>query len=123
MLPDCRPYSPPGMGTTKAFTAPRDERLQIAGPMTFARAVELRDAMSDAVQQQPSPVQLDLSEVTELDSAGIQLLLSAKSTAAERDKELKLVGQSPAVVQVLELLGLDSHFGGPAFFLFEESAP
>lgn len=122
MGPHCRPYSSPGMGSTKAFTAPRDDRLQIAGPMTFARAVELRDALLEAVQQQASPVQLDLSDVTELDSAGAQLLLSAKSTAEAGDKELRLVGQSPTVVRVLELLGLDSYFGGPAFFLFEEEA-
>jgi anti-sigma B factor antagonist len=111
------------MATTKAYTAPRDERLLLEGPMIFARAVELRDAMLGALEQQHSPVQFDLSEVTELDSAGVQLLLSAKSTAAACDKELKLVGQSSAVVQVLELLRLDSHFGGPAFFLFDEDSP
>lgn len=100
-----------------------DERLLIQGPMTFVRALELRDAVQGALEQQGSPVQLDLSDVTELDSAGVQLLLSAKSTAAARGKELQLVGQSAAVLQVLELLRLDSHFGGPAFFLFEEDSP
>lgn len=91
--------------------------------MTLARALELRDAMLAAVEEQPSPVQFDLSEVTELDSAGVQLLLSAKLAASAGDKELRLVGQSPAIVQVLELLRLDSHFGGPAFFLFDEGSP
>lgn len=90
--------------------------------MTLATAVELRDVLLRAVEQHSSPVQLDLSEVVELDSAGVQLLLSAKSTAAAQDKELELVGQSPVVVQVLELLRLDSHFGSPAFFLFEEDS-
>lgn len=91
--------------------------------MTLARALELRDAMLAAIEGQSSPVQFDLSEVTELDSAGVQLLLSAKLAASAGDKELRLVGQSPAVVQVLELLRLDSHFGGPAFFLFDEGSP
>ena len=108
---------------TKGYAAPRDERLQIEGSMTFARAGELLDAVLDAVERQGSPVQFDLSEVVELDSAGVQLLLSAKSLAEARDKELNLIGQSPAVVQVLELLRLDSHFGGPAFFLFGDEDP
>jgi anti-anti-sigma factor len=91
--------------------------------MTFARVRELRDAVLTALSQQRSPVEFDLSDVTEIDSAGVQLLLLAKNTAAEHGKELKLVGQSPAVMRALELLRLESHFGAPAFFLFDEASP
>jgi len=91
--------------------------------MTFERASELHRAMLDALQTQPSPVEFDLSDVTEIDSAGVQLLLVAKAAAAARDKELKLVGQSSAVLRTLELLRLDAHFGEPAFCLFDEDSP
>lgn len=94
-------------------------RLSVAGPMTLERAVELRDALLAAVERQRSPVEFDLSDVTELDSSGVQLLLLARRTATALDKELKLVGQSPVVLRTLELLRLNQHFGSPAFFLFD----
>jgi anti-sigma B factor antagonist len=100
--------------------APRATPLCIEGPMTFARALELRDAVLDAVNQESSPIEFDLSDVTELDSAGVQLLLLAKRTAAARGMKLELVGQSAAVLRTLELLHLAGHFGGPAFGLFDE---
>ena len=86
--------------------------------MTLLRAVELRDALLGALEQQGSPVEIDLSGVNELDSAGVQLLLLAKRTALAKSKELRLVGQSPAVIEVFTTLGLNEYFGAPAFFLF-----
>ena len=111
------------MASTAAFSAATTAGLQIEGPLTFARASELQRAMLAVLQAQPSPVEFDLSDVTELDSAGVQLLLLAKSTAAAWDKELKLVGQSSAVRRTLELLRLDAHFGEAAFCLFDEDSP
>jgi anti-anti-sigma factor len=91
--------------------------------MTLARAVELRDAVLAALERQASPVEFDLSDVTEFDSAGVQLLLLAKGAAATRNKELRLVGQSSVVLRTLELLRLDALFGAPAFFLFDGASP
>jgi anti-anti-sigma factor len=91
--------------------------------MTLARAVELRDAVLAALERQASPVEFDLSDVTEFDSAGVQILLFAKGMAAAWNKELRLVGQSSLVLRTLQLLRLDSLFGGPAFFLFDEASP
>lgn len=68
-------------------------------------------------------IELDLSEVSELDSAGVQLLLVADKTAKASGKELQLVGQSEVVVRVLELLRLQTHFGATAFCFFDEDSP
>jgi anti-sigma B factor antagonist len=92
--------------------------LRIEGEMTVQRAVELRDALLGALEQQVSAVDVDLSGVNELDTAGVQLLLLAKRTALARSKQLRLVGQSSAVVQVLETFNLVAYFGAPEFFLF-----
>ena len=56
---------------------------------------ELLQLMLASVEQQRSPVEFDLSDVTELDCSGVQLLLLARNSARASDKELKLVGQSP----------------------------
>jgi anti-anti-sigma factor len=91
--------------------------------MTLSRATELRDAVRDAVGRQASPVEFDLSDVTDIDTAGVQLLLLAKHMAEAEKKELQLVGQSVTVMRTLELLRLNGLFGAPAFFLFDEVSP
>jgi len=90
--------------------------------MTFARAIELRDALLAELSQRPSPIELNLCSVTELDSAGIQILLLLKRTATACNKELRLVGQNSLVVNTLELLRLVDQFGAPAFILFDEDS-
>jgi anti-sigma B factor antagonist len=105
-------------GTAVAHMGPSPGPLCIEGELTFHRAMELRDTLLAFLECQASPIDIDLSGVSALDTAGVQLLLLAKSTASASNRELRLVGQSGAVVQTFELLNLTTHFGGPAFFLF-----
>jgi len=55
-------------------------------------------------------LELDLSEVTEMDSAGVQLLMAAKKTAVASGSELRITGRSPAVSEVFQTLRLEAHF-------------
>jgi len=91
--------------------------------MTLARAIELREILLETLRKPGAAIELDLSQVTELDSAGVQLLLAAKRTALAQGRELQLVGQSMAVMQVLGLLRLDSYFGEPELVFFGEDSP
>ena len=84
--------------------------LTVEGEMTVYRAGELKDAMLGALRR-PGPVEVDLSGVTEIDSAGIQVLLLGKQLAAARQQELRLTAISPAVDEVLALLNLRGHLG------------
>jgi anti-sigma B factor antagonist len=86
--------------------------LCIEGEMTIYRAAELKLTLLTAVDESTA-VEVDLSKVTELDSAGIQLLMLAKQSAQARQRELRLVSHSPAVLDVLDLLNLGSYFGDP----------
>ncbi len=83
--------------------------LRIEGELTIFRALEIKDQLLT----EPLPQEIDLSGITELDSAGVQLLLLAKKTALEAQRELRLVAHSPAVIEVFELLNLAAHFGDP----------
>ena len=60
-----------------------------------------------------SEVEVDLSAVGEIDSAGVQLMGAAKREAALRQKALRFSGHSPTVIDVLELCKLCSHLGDP----------
>jgi anti-sigma B factor antagonist len=84
--------------------------LSIDGEMTIYRAAELRESLSAALAA-GGDLELNLSAVTEMDSAGVQLLMAAKKTARESQRELRLVGHSPAVLEVFETLDLAGHFG------------
>lgn len=80
--------------------------LAVEGEMTIYRAAELKPALLEAVRAQDAPA-LDLSAVTEFDSAGLQLLLMARREAQRLGKPLHVAGASPAVRDVCALLGLD----------------
>jgi anti-sigma B factor antagonist len=86
--------------------------VAIEGGMTVHRAGELKQALL-APLASPGPLHVDLSRVTELDSAGVQLLVLIKRLADVRQIPLRLVACSPAVVEVLELLNLRTHLDGP----------
>lgn len=81
--------------------------LRIEGEFTIFRAQELKPILlADA-----APTEIDLSAVTEFDSAGLQLLMLAKKTAMAARRDLRLVGHSPAVLDVFELLNVAAYFG------------
>ena len=83
--------------------------LRIEGELTIFRAAELKPQLLS----EPLPREIDLSGVTELDSAGVQLLMLAKTAALAQQRELPLVGHSPAVLEVFELLNLAAYFNDP----------
>lgn len=86
--------------------------LRIEGEMTIYRAAELKQTLL-ALLDAAGPLEIDLSSVTELDTAGVQLLIAAKKTAQAQQQELCLTAHSAAVLDVLEIFNLVSYFGDP----------
>ncbi len=84
--------------------------LAIDGELSIYRADEIKLALTEPLQKGVQLV-VDLSRVTELDTCGLQLLMLAKRTAKAVGSELQLVGHSPAVVDVFELLNVAAFFG------------
>ncbi len=87
-------------------------QLSIDGELSIYRAAELKPLILQAVAASRE-LEIDLSGVTECDTAGVQLLLLAKRSAAEAGHALRLVRHSAVVVDVLQLLDLAAHFGDP----------
>ncbi len=85
--------------------------MRIEGEMTIYRAIELKQHLL-AELEKSAALELDLADVTEFDTAGVQLLILACRTAQRMRRKLRLVAQSPAVAEVLGLLGIASHFSG-----------
>jgi anti-sigma B factor antagonist len=85
-------------------------RLAIDGEMTIYRAAELKPLVLDALKDHAT-LELDLSGVTELDTAGLQILVLAKQAAQAAGSTLRLAGHSHAVLDVFELLDMGAYFG------------
>ncbi|HEY8977465.1 MAG TPA: STAS domain-containing protein [Burkholderiaceae bacterium] len=87
--------------------------FRIDGELTIYRAAELAVAMKTALAgvAEGGALELDLSEVAEMDCAGVQLLLAARRSATESGRSLRLAGRSAAVDEVLAILRLTGHFG------------
>lgn len=86
-------------------------RMALEGEVSIYQAAELRAELAQwlalAEPDSPVPWVLDLRAVTEFDSAGLQLLVSALKTAQQQRVVLRLEGASAAVQEVCALLNLD----------------
>jgi anti-sigma B factor antagonist len=89
---------------------PAPSTLRIEGEMTIYRAHELKALLLDALAASTA-LDVDLSAVTELDTAGLQVLMLAKQSAQADGRSMRLLGHSHAVAEVFELLDLASCFG------------
>lgn len=86
--------------------------LSIEGEMTIYRAAELSRIIAPALATN-GDVEVDLSRVTEMDSCGLQVMISAKMESIIRHTQLSFVGHSPAVREVLDVCDAGSFFGDP----------
>ncbi|MBS1162083.1 MAG: hypothetical protein H6R15_4502 [Proteobacteria bacterium] len=94
------------------MTPPTPGRLEITGELNIFTAAELRLQLLEALAT-GTELEVDLAQVGEIDSAGLQLMLAAKREAASRNLDLHFTGHSPAVCEALELLKLSGQLGDP----------
>jgi anti-anti-sigma factor len=87
-------------------------RTRVAGEMTIYQAAEMKQKLLRSLARS-AEMEIDLSGVSEIDTAGFQLLLLAKREAAFAGKALRLVAHSPATLAVLDMLNMASYFGDP----------
>ena len=88
-------------------------QLSIMEDMTIYNARSLRETLLGYCHAGVKELQLDLSAVSEIDSAGLQLLLLLKAEEQKRAFSLRLLRHSEAVIEVFELLKLGMYFGDP----------
>jgi anti-anti-sigma regulatory factor len=83
--------------------------LSLTGPLTICEVDNLKTTLLSTHTLQ----EIDLSGVTEIDTAGVQLLMMAKKLARGELRELRLVAHSARVVEAFELLNLAAYFNDP----------
>lgn len=96
--------------------------LQLDGEITIYTAMELKKTILDALGECEQALRLDLSAVTELDTAGFQLLVMAKREAERRGKSFRIEAISPATEELIRLYNMAGYFGH-VFPATEQNAP
>lgn len=86
---------------------PAHTLVTVAGECDLNTGRQLRDVLTSEVTRGVRRLILDLSELTFMDSAGMQVLLGIRTVLTVRGGTLALVSPQPVVARILELTGAD----------------
>jgi anti-sigma B factor antagonist len=101
------------MGESSQFEhgkGPAGPVLTARGEIDMAVAEQFQTELLTLIDHSKSPAFVDLSDVTFMDSTGVNALAAARRRAVESDVELVLIDPSRPVRLVLEATGLWAHF-------------
>ena len=87
-------------------------RAQVRGNMTIYEAAADKPVLLEALAKAGN-LEIDLSAVAEMDTAGLQLLVLVKRESLKAGKRLSLSGHSESTLDVLDRFNLASYFGDP----------
>ncbi|MBI5924692.1 MAG: STAS domain-containing protein [Aquabacterium sp.] len=83
--------------------------VKVEGELTVYAVHDLKARLLAALSD-GSPLQIDLSEVSEIDGAGIQLLLATQREARQNGTSISLNSMAPQVAHALALMDLTHEF-------------
>lgn len=87
-------------------------RISLSGEITIYQAQTFAEALFPLLSL-PQHLEMDLSEVTQIDGSGVQILMVSKRHRAQAGRGLSLINHSQALVSVFEKMGLISWFSDP----------
>ena len=100
---------------------PTLHRLALAEDLTIYHALEQKAQLLDALAG-AAEVELDLSQVGEIDSAGLQLLILLKKEAQRAGKRVAIVAHSQPVRAAIDFCQLAAQFGDPLLIPVAEAS-
>ena len=109
MLSSDAEATPGAMGLEIAIAENGFCQVMVTDCMTIYEAAQQKIALLQILNEH-THMDIDLSNVNEMDTAGLQILLLLKRTAEKTGKTLRLVAQSPATLDVLDRYNLDNFF-------------
>jgi anti-anti-sigma factor len=80
--------------------------IALAGEWDLAEQTATRQATQNALRRSPECLVLDLSQLTFIDSSGIQVVLELQKCSTEQGFRFVIVPGPPAVQRPFEILGL-----------------
>jgi anti-sigma B factor antagonist len=92
-------------------------RVKLAGELTIYTAAEIKAALAE-VMVESGEIEIDLSGITEIDTAGLQLMLIAKRNPGT---VVRFVNHPASVLRLIDLANLGGALGDPLFISAIES--
>lgn len=80
--------------------------IDLGPELTIVHASQLRDTLLTHLGQGENEMVLDLSGAVEVDSSGVQLLMSLQQSMSLQGRALRICGMSKALREVLTLYAL-----------------
>ncbi|MBS1161056.1 MAG: Sulfate transporter/antisigma-factor antagonist [Proteobacteria bacterium] len=96
--------------------------LSISEDLTIYHALALKDKLLAALAE-TSELELNLSHVEAIDTAGLQLLVLLKKEARRSGKCVRIVAHSQAVSSLVEFCNMAAEFGDPLVIPAAHAAP
>jgi anti-sigma B factor antagonist len=90
----------------------KDSKSGIEGELTIYTAAEQKEKLMALVSGYELST-LDLSGVTEVDGAGLQLLILSKREADRIGHRIEFINHSDAIIEIIELCNLSGFFDDP----------
>ncbi len=87
-------------------------KLVVEGELTIYTAAEMKEKIGALLNS--ASVEIDLSQVGEIDTAGLQLLLLARRECARQEKPVVFSNPSEAVLTCWDMCNLKETFGAAA---------
>jgi anti-sigma B factor antagonist len=85
-------------------------QIDVRGEVDVATAPVLREKLNEAIDRGSSPIVLDLSTVTFIDSTALGVLIGAQERCQGRASELRIVASEPRIIKIFEITGLTDLF-------------
>jgi anti-anti-sigma factor len=86
-------------------------RVTLAGELTIYSVAEIKAGLTEAMNG-ADEVEVDLQGITEMDTAGLQLMLIAKRN---QGKDVRFINHPQSVLRLVDLANLGAVFGDPLF--------
>ncbi|GAB4341434.1 MAG: STAS domain-containing protein [Candidatus Abyssubacteria bacterium] len=84
--------------------------IRVSGDVDLDTSPKLRKALIDAVNKKHSPIVVDLSDVTYIDSSGVATLVESLQLSSKYGGTFRLVGLNDHVSEVFKLARLQRVF-------------
>jgi anti-anti-sigma factor len=99
---------PPRLSVTRFTTADGIVVLALRGEVDLTTGAEIQRALLGPDGEATRHTVMDLSQVTFMDSTGINVLIGAHQAATAIQGWVRVAGPTPYILRVLQLVGLDT---------------
>lgn len=82
-----------------------NKNMEIGSSLTVYNIAELHDKFKEIINNSDR-VEIDLENITDCDTSGIQLLYSLKKSCLNKDKEISIINPSAAVNEALNRISM-----------------